>query len=119
MTNPEEIKQKIKELIISTAFAKGVKVVEVHENIYGWNDNPATKHINGNYGRTEKCEIHALENATVQENYVAEFSDTMNPANEEMFIDIDHVSCACGQVSDRKVRYSGTFSEFLTDILKS
>jgi hypothetical protein len=118
MKDPENFKQRIKQEIILTAFEKGVTVVEVHEDIYGWADNPATKHINGNFGRTQKCEIHALENATVEENYVAEFTDTINPANEQMFIDIDHVSCACGQVSDRKVRYSGTFSEFLAEILK-
>ena len=118
MNDPENFKKQLKQAIIAAAFAKGVKVVEIHENIYGWNDNSATKHINGNYGRAAKCELHALENATVEENYVSEFTDTLNPANEEMFIDIDHVSCACGQVSDRKVRYSGTFSEFLAEMLK-
>lgn len=118
MNDPENFKQQLKQTIIAAAFAKGVKVVEVHENIYGWVDSPPTKHINGNYGRTTKCEIHALDNATVEENYVSEFTDTINPADEAMFIDIDHVSCACGQVSDRKVRYSGTFSEFLAEMLK-
>lgn len=118
MNNPENLKNQLKQTIIAAAFAKGVKVVEVHEDIYGWVDNPATKHINGNFGRTTKCELHALENASVEENYVSEFTDTINPANEAMFVDIDHVSCACGQVSDRKVRYSGTFSEFLAEMLR-
>lgn len=118
MSDLENFKRNLKQNIILAAFAKGVTIVEVRENFYGWADNPATKHINGNYGRTAKCELHALENVTVEENYVQEFADTTSPANEGMFIDIDHVSCECGQISDRKVRYSGTISEFLAELLK-
>lgn len=98
------------------------------ENIYGWQDHEAIRHIKG-YDRDEKgksfynpakaCKWVVPADPEIEEDIISEFTDTFNGNDDTAVINLFHVSCACGAYQNRTVRYAGTVEDFIPELFRS
>lgn len=115
-----DFKREFKNLVVETVLEHGTAVSPT-ANEYGWKDDDARCHIEGrNTWRAQRegkpdpapCKWVPNEETTFKEENVYEFGDTFN-GNEGIFINVSPVSCACGELKDRAIRYEGKTAEFI------
>jgi hypothetical protein len=115
-----DFKNEFKKLVVETALSHGI-VVDLRASEYGWKDYEAGYHIKGQ-NTTQRnreglpapapCSWVVTDETTFTEENVYEYGDTFN-GTEGIFINVSPVSCACGQLENRAVRYEGKTAEFI------
>lgn len=76
-------------------------LVDRRPDVYGWMDH--------NYAHAERCELTST--AAPEEVRWSEFQDTFSPNRERTGTSVSGVSCACGELVDREVRWEASVSE--------
>lgn len=122
----KEYREKLRDFIAR----KGMKVnfeqrfstdAEDDVSTYGWTDYDATDHITPWRGRgaakREGCEWIVPEGAELYERTYSMFTDTFSDNEQEVGINVKGCSCKCGKYKDVTLRYKGSLTEVLADIL--
>lgn len=87
----------------------GTLVDPTANSYYGW--------IAEDYDHPRTCVLTLAEGGTFHENTVTEFQSTFEGNRESAVVDAFPVSCACGAITNRTVRYEGTVGHLLTNLL--
>lgn len=120
MVDRNDFKREFKKLVVETVLAHGI-VVDLRASEFGWKDYDAYNHIVGKASSRARhageadpapCSWAPIEETSFQEKRVYEFVDTDN-GNDGIFIAVGPVSCACGELKDREIRYEGKTSNFI------
>jgi hypothetical protein len=90
-------------------------------SIYGWVDYDAEAHLQGRDRKGERtlppCSWVVPEGAELYERTYSMFTDTFSDNEQEVGINVKGCRCACGKYADVTLRYKGSLTEVLADIL--
>lgn len=124
MARNEAAKKREHEDMLSVLEQKG-KCVRSDEDIYGWVDYRAERHIrdyvtgeNGEITLVDSCAWVLSPDADIDEATISRFEDTFSENSTEYVINASPASCACGKYTDQVLRYEGDVSSFLSILLK-
>lgn len=91
---------------------------EGHVCKYGWTDYEAQWHIVGGMDRKgPECQWVVPEGAELVEQTYSQFAGTFTENNQEVGINVGPCHCACGKYTDVTLRYKGSLTEVLHDLL--
>lgn len=76
---------------------------------YGSGTDPDYRHVN-------ECQVRS--NSTPEERYWQEFGDTFNGDITVHGVELTGVSCACGKLVDRTLRWSASVTDMLQAVLE-
>lgn len=123
MARSEASKKREHDDMLSVLEKKG-KCVRPDEDIYGWGDYHAEKHIrdyvidgNGKTVLVESCAWILDSNAEMEEATLSLFEDTFSENSTVYVINAYPASCACGKYTERTIRYEGDLSAFVAILL--
>lgn len=77
---------------------------------YGWGDWNWRKHSE------DGCEIISWDHGSLREKTISQFMGTFTDSNSETGMEMK-ATCRCGLYTDRWVRWTGTMTEALQDLL--
>jgi len=124
MARSEASKKREHDDMLSVLEQKG-KCVRPDEDIYGWVDYYAQKHIQdyvvNDEGKTTlvaSCSWVLSPDAEIDEATISLFEDTFSENSTEYVLNAFPASCACGKYTNRVLRYEGDLSSFLSILLK-
>lgn len=104
---------------VAETVARLGSAVADHEDQYGWKDHKAIHHRKGldpvayKYVKELECPWVCPEDPEIEEAYISEFVHTFTDNRDTAVINLFHVSCACGEYTDRTIRYEGTIAGFI------
>ena len=89
---------------------------------YGWNHrdwriNEHVMEFSEKWNRGDGCAWIVPEGAILEEHTYSMFAGTFTGANEEHGCEVYPVHCRCGKYTDITLRWTGTVTEMLHDIL--
>jgi len=73
-------------------------------NFYGW-------------GAYHSCQVASIDMDTMREEGIYQFNGTFTDASYKYGIEV-RATCLCGEFTNKWLRWDGTVSEILTDLLK-
>jgi hypothetical protein len=90
---------------LTRATARHGSIVSRDASFYGWTDWDASTHA-------QRCDVRVPEGAEVSEVSWDEFRGTFYEGDTTVHgVEVDGASCRCGQIKDRRVRWSATVQE--------
>lgn len=104
---------------IAETVARLGKPVADDEDQYGWQDSKAIHHRNGldpvayKYVKENECPWVVPDNPVIEEAYISEFVHTFTDNSDTAVINLFPVNCACGEFTERTLRYEGTIAGFI------
>ena len=107
----DSAKAELRALIVSKILTAG-SVVSLTPHYYtGWEDYEDTYHL-------EECGAEVATDTKLEENYVHEFMGTFYEGDTSVaVVELNGVSCKCGQVDNRTIRWKGSIGEFMFTLL--
>lgn len=94
---------------------------EYHVSTYGWSDYEADLHIHAREWRAtshgDDCKWIVPEGAELVEQTYSQFDGTDADNLQEVGINVSPCHCACGKYSDVTLRFAGSLTEVLHDLL--
>lgn len=123
MTWEKEYRDKVREFM-----AKNGEPMDLQEprfgdgppepDFYGWIDYEAKWHILGGYRQKETgCSWVVPEGSVLTESSFYQFSDTFHDPDYVHCVQVAGAHCACGQLKDMTLGWTGTVAEMLHSIL--
>jgi hypothetical protein len=108
----DSAKTELRALIVSKLLTAG-SIVSLNPRYYtGWEDYEDTYHIQ------DKCSVEIPPETKLEENYVHEFMGTFYEGDTNVaVVEMKGISCHCGRVTDRTLRWKGTVGEFIFTLL--
>lgn len=111
MTMSNDWVERFREALARTIIQHG-RVIAKDANFYGWADFPATEHLR-DYG--DNCPIVKHEVPT--EDTWDEFEGTFHEGDTTRHGMQMKITCECGQIKGRYLRYEGNVGEMISDII--
>ena len=107
----DSAKAELRALIVSKLMANG-DVVSLDPTYYGgWESYGDTVHL-------QECGGTANPETKLEETYVREFMGTFYEGDTSVaVVELKGVSCNCGKLADRTIRWKGNVGEFIFTIL--
>lgn len=122
MARSNEAKNQERQDILLALQKKG-KCVSPEEDIYGWIDHKAERHIKdfavdskGKITESVNCSWVVDPDAVIEDANIDQFDSTFTGNSTESVINVFPVSCACGQYVERTLRYEGDLGSFLVTL---
>jgi hypothetical protein len=100
---------------MAAATVKHGSIVRTNGTFYGWSDYDAAMHVAG-WSYTDKsvkpCPLVVPEHGTVREDEWSQFEGTFYDGDTTHHgVTVTGVSCSCGQLTDRTVRWEANMQE--------
>lgn len=98
---------------MAAAAVKNGLIVRADPSYYGgWSDWEAAEHLNPYGPASAPCRLVAPEHGTVKEDEWSEFEGTFYDGDTSHHgVVVTGVSCVCGQLTDRAVRWEASMQE--------